>query len=53
MKKQYVEPKMEVEMIETELPIAQSPMIVDSDPDNMLSEEEIFVKDRNIFDLDF
>ena len=53
MKKQYIQPMMTVETIETELPISTSArMAVDNNPDNSIDEDEFLSKDRNIFGLD-
>ena len=53
MKKQYVQPAMEVETIATELPISTSiKMTVDSNSANSIDEGEFLSKGRNVFDFD-
>ena len=52
MKKQYIQPMMEVETIAAELPISTSRMSVDSNSANSIDEGEFLSKDRNIFGFD-
>lgn len=52
MKKQYVQPMMEVETMDMELPIATSMDVKSASSSTLDGDEDFLSKDRNIFDDD-